>query len=121
MILSMRTFNEGSESDSRTVVTGLLVSIRKRDKLKKTLACNPDSELARLNYQQYRKKLTKLISTSKTYYYKQQLSNHVGDARKTWKSITNQNKIKTNLKSICTECKELNNPYKIASKFNEFF
>ena len=106
------------------ISAGLLVSIRKRDKLKKTLACNPDSVSARLNYEQYRKKLTKLIKNSKTYYYKQQLSNHVGDARKTWntiKSITNQNIINTNVKSISTERKELNNPYEIANEFNEFF
>lgn len=104
---------------------GLLNSVRERDRLKKISTCNPESELALNKYRDYRTKLTKLISKTKTHYYKTLLDKHTNDPKKMWNvihSITNGKDSVTQVKGIKDERDVVvSDPESMANILNKYF
>lgn len=107
------------------ITGGLLVSIRKRDTLKKECTLNRNN-LALLNkYKNYRKMLSKLTQKAKYFYYKKLAQKNSGDPKKLWKVIkeaTNDYAQRVEVKTIVNSDNiELTDKKLIADEFNSFF
>lgn len=100
------------------ITNGIIISIKKRDKMKKHLKNN--SNIKKVDeYKNYRNNLNKLITKTKNDYYKQKINENIQDVGKIYKivsDVTNQNnqkesvieKIKSGGKTIVNE-KEMSN------------
>ena len=86
-------FNKHKHKNSRWITTGIIRSIRFRDKfylkLKKTPSESTQYELLKTNFQTYNKLLKKTIRAAKIEYYDSQLKKFQNDAKKTWSIIKN--------------------------------
>lgn len=104
---------------------GLLTSIRHRDFLKKCSAKQPLNNILNIEYTEYRKTLTKLLSTARTNYYKNLFSVHSNDPKQTWKTIkraTNEKLSDSVFPSIiCEDGSTTNDSKNIAEEFNKYF
>ncbi|VEN64599.1 unnamed protein product, partial [Callosobruchus maculatus] len=107
------------------ITEGLILSIRKRDQLKKLWSQNPNNIIMQNNYKRYRTILSNLINKTKYQYYKNKLQNNTGDVKKTWdiiKEVTNDKTNKKDIKTILdTNSETISDPGQIASEFNSYF
>ena len=69
------------------ITDGLLISIRKRDKLHLQLKSDPGNSLLQHEYIRYRNLLKILINKTKNKYYRDKLKEVSSDARKTWQIV----------------------------------
>lgn len=107
------------------ITSGLLISIRKRDFLKKQCTINPNCMDTLNKYTRYRAELTKLLKKTKHEYYRTKINQNMGDSRQTWKIIreaTNDRGKRSEIKSILTETNsKLTDPISMAGEFNRYF
>ncbi|KAG5888731.1 hypothetical protein JTB14_023806 [Gonioctena quinquepunctata] len=83
----IRTINNNTTKKLKPwITTGLIKSIRHRDKLKNRLRKNYSTQL-KDDYKNYRNKLCKLIKYTKNSYYKQKLLENGNNYKKTWQII----------------------------------
>ena len=103
------------------LTSGLLTSIKQKNKLFKNLRIGLTSED---RYNTYRNKLNSLIRLSKKNYYLNIFKNFKNSTKKIWKTINSLTKSNTNSPkniSIISENKLLCNPDEVADAFNSFF
>nr|CAI5850632.1 unnamed protein product [Callosobruchus analis] len=107
------------------ITEGLILSIRKRDQLKKLWSQNPNNIIMQNNYKQYRTILSNLIKKTKYQYYKNKLQSNKGDIKKTWdtiKEVTNEKTNKRDINIILNANGEMISDLgQIASEFNSYF
>nr|CAI5854676.1 unnamed protein product [Callosobruchus analis] len=107
------------------ITEGLILSIRKRDQLKKLLSQNPNNIIMQNNYKHYRTILSNLIKKTKYQYYKNKLQSNKGDIKKTWdtiKEVTNEKTNKRDINIILNANGEMISDLgQIASEFNSYF
>ena len=107
------------------ITSGLLVSIRKRDKLKKYCTMNPNYFNALNKYKDHRKELSKLIKKSKYDYFKAKIKNSTNDSKKLWNVIreaTNDVQVRSDIKCLLNEKNvEITDKHLIAHEFNSNF
>lgn len=107
------------------ITGGLLVSIRKRDQLKRQCTLNRNN-LEDLNkYKKYRDTLSKLIKQAKYAHYKKLLKDNLNDPKKTWAVIreaTNDHASRSEIKSVLdSNAVEISDSDRIANEFNSYF
>ena len=103
------------------ITKGILKSIKHRNRLYKKSLCNP-TDLKKLEYRQYRNKLTHVIRTSKRMYYTKQFV-QANDSSSKWKIVNDI--LKRGNVSHSTQFKQgdriVSDPHEIANGFNNFF
>lgn len=105
------------------ITSGLIQSIRTRDKLKATVLKNRHDTGLLQRYRFYRNKLNNLLKRTKALYFSNKLSQYKNDAKKTWQLIkAGLNKVNhnENFKIKCNGTTVVANE-KIAEIFNEHF
>jgi len=111
------------------ITSGIVISIRRRDKLFNKLKKQPFNSGLKNKYRKYRNLLTKIINCAKDMYFsKHNIINSKGDPKKVWDLIneamynkTNNNN-KINISSILdSKNKILTDSIDIANEFNTFF
>lgn len=99
------------------ITPALKISIREKHRLERLYRRWPVTY--ERTYKQYRNKLTSTLRTAKNKYYKTQLNDNQGNARKQWKTI---NSILGRASDVCGRKIELNTPCTdISGMFNEHF
>lgn len=107
------------------ITTGLIISIKHRDKLKKKLLRNYTRELEK-EYKLYRNQLNTLIKKQKYNYYKSQIENNMNDVKKIYRIISDatneKNKYKnTNINFVDEKNSEFLNNTDMANFCNNYF
>ena len=105
------------------ITLGILLSIKKRNKLYKSYISNPSEQKCN-KYKRYRNNLNSVIRTSKQMYYSKELENAEGNLNATWNTINkmlNKSKPRNNLDNLKIDNKEITNPAGIAQAFNSLF
>lgn len=107
------------------ITGGLLISIRKRDFLKKQCAMNPNCMETFNRYKIYRAELTRLLKKTKHEYYKMKINQNLGNSRQTWRVVreaVNDRGKGSEIKSILTENNiKITDSTSMASEFNRYF
>lgn len=107
------------------ITSGLLISIRKRDFLKKQCTMNPNCMNTLNKYTIYRAELTRLLKKTKHEYYKTKINQNLGNSRQTWKIIreaTNDQGKGSEIKSILTENNiKITDSISVANEFSRYF
>ena len=106
------------------ITSGIMKSIKKKDKLYRVwLGCR--SSDAENNYKKYKNKLTTILRSAKTSYYRNRFAEVKHDLRQTWnliRKVINHNKSdKDNVKELKIGDTVVNDKQIIADKFNEYF
>jgi hypothetical protein len=126
--LVTRKFNKYRHRTEPWITTGILTSLKKRDKMhsKMMKQRNPAAkQAAELEYKSFKNILNKIIKLSKKTYWNDLLAGHQNDVKTTWKCI-NQIMGKSKQKFNFPESLHLNNktfssPQAIATGFNDFY
>ena len=112
---------------------GILKSIRKRDKLLHQYMKEKKEDKKKIlqnKYKQYKNKITTLIRSSKSAYYKWYFKENSSNIKKLWKGINEIVNTKTNISSSHPKLIEVKDkgvtsnvtePTKIATSFNQYF
>jgi len=108
------------------ITTGIMQSIRGRDKLKKKILRNPSPTTQQLeHFKKYRNGLTKIIKTAKNNYFKNKLETNAGDSKTMWNTVreaTNYGSNKHNIiKNLNVDGLNVTRDSEIAENFNTFF
>lgn len=77
------------------VTPGIMIAIKKRDKMHMICRKQPFNPVAQLEYKQYRNKLNKNLSWAKVNYFKEKIQNAEGDKRKIWSVINEATEYKS--------------------------
>lgn len=128
-IISSSTTDRVISSKKRLIkpwmTSGLLVSIRTRDYLKKKYTLNGNSQYLLNKYKIYRTMLSKLIKNAKYLHYKGLAQKNAKDPKKLWgviREATGDAGCKTEIKNICNNNNIIiTNKKEMANTFNEFF
>lgn len=80
------------------ITSGIINSMKKRDKLHLLLRKQPFNTQLKEKYKQYRNKLNKVIHSSKTKYLKKEIEETKGDRRKIWGIINEETNYKNKKK-----------------------
>ena len=122
-------FNKHKHKKSNWITTGIIKSIKFRDKLyRKLKQCNPNSPIYfthEINLRTYARLLKKTIREAKKQYYANRFQSFKNDARKTWtiiREILNKTRGSSEFPNSFTINNEpVSDKQNIADNFNEFF
>jgi len=108
------------------ITTGIVNSIRTRDKLKRKILRNVNVNEEHIQYyKNYRNALTKLIKQAKYQYYKQKLDNTNNNYKEFWKIINeasgHKQQKKPHFSELNVDGKCIKDNFEIAQRFNNFF
>lgn len=103
------------------ITTGVVRSIRKRNKLHKLAKLKPDDDLAKIAFINYRNTCNKLIKSLKRQYYQTQLQNSNKDIKKTWTLIKEICNIKTKHDTPTELLSVESTPKQSLNKINTYF
>lgn len=110
------------------ITSGIVISIRRRDKLFNKLKKQPFNSSLKNKYRKYRNLLTKVIKCARDMYFSKHIINSKGDPKKVWDLINEamynktKNNNKINISSILdSKNKILTDSTDIANEFNTFF
>ena len=125
----IKRFKKYKHKLSPWITSGILHSIKHRDKLYKELKeTDPNSEhydALQINLRTYKAILQKNIRYAKIHYYSNQFEKSKSDMRRTWNTINmvlNKCKNKKEFpKYFISQSKKFDNPADIANLFNDFF
>lgn len=106
------------------ISTGLRNSIKRKNKLYRSILHNPNQQHERF-YKDFRNKLNHLLRIAKRLYYERKLEETKSDIKATWKILNEiinkkHRKTKTNSKFIIDN-KEISDPIEIADRFCDYF
>ena len=106
------------------ITKGLLVSLRKKNKLYKKYMGNPTLQ-RELHYKRYKSKLNHLIRNAKKTYYDNKFDRAKGDLKETWRLINEVISTKSKQSSLPSSFKSngiaINDPFEIANGFCRYF
>ena len=122
-------FNKYKHKKTPWITTGIITSMRFRDKLyRKFKSCppsNPSFQIYKTNFNSYSKIINKLIKEAKCNYYSKEFDKYKSDMKKTWQtinSIMNRNRKVNNFpKYIDTPNGKVSDKQEMANKLNEYF
>lgn len=105
------------------ITSGLIQSIRNRDKLKADFLKRKDDVVKFQQYKTYRNKLNSLLRRTKAQYFYNKLNEYKTDAKKTWRLINEGLDKHTQKKKICLNIngKSIESETDIAEAFNSHF
>ena len=122
------TKKEFSLKQSPWITSGILKSMKIRDKLYKSFVLeknNPQKDQIFQKYKKYRNMVLTLTRKSKKNYYSNYFSTHNSNIKKTWEGIrelVNMNKKKSNnIKMIYENNKNITNNKDMANSFNNYY
>jgi hypothetical protein len=106
------------------ITKGLLVSVRKKNKLYKKYLGNPTLQ-CELHYKRYKNKLNHLIRNAKKTYYDNKFDRAKSDLKETWKLINEVINTKSKKSSLPSSFKSngtvITDPLEIANGFCKYF
>ena len=106
------------------ITKGLLISVRKKNRLYKKMLNAPSTE-REMKYKAYKNKLNHLIRIAKRTYYNERFENARNDIKQTWKLINeviNNKKKNTSFPlSFKSDGKTITDPLEIANRFCKYF
>ena len=115
-----------NKSKSPWMTRCILKSVRNKNKLYKSFLNNPNDR-NRQKYTKYKNKLNHIIKLAKKIYYEEQLIKHKQNPKMMWKTLNellNKPTKNTKLSKTFVESNSLKlieDPHKIANKFNDYF